>query len=642
MTKPLHRVLAALVVLVFIPLLYAAETPRLQPKQLAGPPSEFSQMQLAAPEVGGIRSHSALIPVRLVPNRNNQLVWQAALPVEDGSNFRMLVLSGTSQWQVDLQSETARRTASAHDLAVEHQETSLKMSGEEVPAEFFAFENLTPGSWTVTVTGTEKMEHISGIDGFLLISDESPYRAYSHLTDHRLLVGSPISLSTRLIEETDHSALPVALPDTIFDASMVVTTPSGKEITVVMNEGLNGAASASFIPDEPGNHHARVTLQGVTPEGRPFIRTTQHLFPVINPYLELAGSMATLRQDGDRLAIDFGVSLFDNANDHFRVHAELWGHDASGNPVSIAWLGGMVYPEGSRATLGLDQRWLSRVGARAPFTLKNLRIQDPDSHVPLVTGAELTVRARNLPSSFAAFRSINNTMLMGPRPEVNSQSLAGGKLLLVHGFCSGGGSWPSGDFADYAVFSDPNQNRSHDQFAQLIANFGAQFPSFGIVAHSQGGAAALHLYTYYWSGLDYSAGNRLVQSVGTPYQGTSLAGAIAALGAIFGISCGSNTDLTYNGASSWLSGIPSWARGKVHYYTTSFDDVWWRWDYCHIASDLLLSDPDDGTTEKWSGQLSGANNRGHKTDWCHTGGMRDPAQTGDRSRNVDMSNNAAR
>ena len=38
----------------------------------------------------------------------------------------------------------------------------------------------------------------------------------------------------------------------------------------------------------------------------------------------------------------------------------------------------------------------------------------------------------------------------------------------------------------------------------------------------QGGAASLHLYTYYWSGFDYATGNRLIQSVGTPYQGTAL------------------------------------------------------------------------------------------------------------------------
>ena len=215
--------------------------------------------------------------------------------------------------------------------------------------------------------------------------------------------------------------------------------------------------------------------------------------------------------------------------------------------------------------------------------------------------------------------------------------------MLVHGYCSGNVWGPvSSQFSNASVFQDFNRNRSHDAFAVQIWNFGSSYDSYGIVAHSQGGAASLHLYTYYWSGLDNAGPGRLIQSVGTPYQGTSLAGSLAALGQIFGVGCGTNTDLTYNGAAAWLSGIPSWARGEVNYYTTSFDDVWWRYDYCHLASDLLLDDPDDGTVEKAYGQLSGAVNRGHKEDWCHTTGMRDPAQYKDSGRNATMNANAAR
>ena len=114
------------------------------------------------------------------------------------------------------------------------------------------------------------------------------------------------------------------------------------------------------------------------------------------------------------------------------------------------------------------------------------------------------------------------------------------------------------------------------------------------------------------------------------------------LGQIFGAGCGRNTDLTYSGAAAWLSGIPGWARSRVNYFTTSFTDKWWRYDYCHLVTDLLLNDPDDGTTERSRGQLSGAINRGHKTGWCHTTGMRDPAQVRDGSRNAEMNANAAR
>ena len=59
-------------------------------------------------------------------------------------------------------------------------------------------------------------------------------------------------------------------------------------------------------------------------------------------------------------------------------------------------------------------------------------------------------------------------------------------------------------------------------------------------------------------------------------------------------------------------------------------------------TDLVLSDPEDGTTEKAYGQLPGAINRGHVSGQCHTAGMRDPAQYRDSSRNATMNANAAR
>ena len=237
---------------------------------------------------------------------------------------------------------------------------------------------------------------------------------------------------------------------------------------------------------------------------------------------------------------------------------------------------------------------------------------------------------------------VTDEMLMGIRPERAATGDRAGKLLLVHGYCSGDVWGPQkSSFSNSAVFYDLNKNRSHDAFANLIWSFGNSYSSYGIVAHSQGGCASLHLYTNYWSGLDDATGSRLIQSVGTPYQGTSLAGNLAAIGDVFGAGCGTNYDLTYNGASAWLSGIPTWARNAVNYYTTSFTDGW-GYDYCHLATDLFLSDPEDGTTEKSYGQLSSGVNRGHKTGWCHTTSMRDPGQTTDSGRNATMSTYAAR
>ena len=63
-----------------------------------------------------------------------------------------------------------------------------------------------------------------------------------------------------------------------------------------------------------------------------------------------------------------------------------------------------------------------------------------------------------------------------------------------------------------------------------------------------------------------------------------------------------------------------------------------------MATDLILSDPEDGTTEKGKGQLSRATNKGHKTGQWHTVSMmRGPAQYyDDYGHNLDMNANARR
>ena len=129
------------------------------------------------------------------------------------------------------------------------------------------------------------------------------------------------------------------------------------------------------------------------------------------------------------------------------------------------------------------------------------------------------------------------------------------------------------------------------------------------------------MYARWWTCIDgASSGSRRIQSVGTPYRGTHLAGTLAILGGTFGQGCGYNHDLTERVADKWLSNIPYWARSLVNYYTTSFEDNWWSYDYCNLATDFFLDNPEDGAVEKSRGQLSGANNRGHTLGQCHSKG----------------------
>ncbi|MGD9582850.1 MAG: choice-of-anchor X domain-containing protein [Lysobacterales bacterium] len=616
-------------------------------KQLAGPPSEFASMAAANPIGAAIHSKSALLPISLEKSVGGGFSWQASIPVES-DNLRFVVLSGNakSAWNLSLQDPASKRVHKAADLAIEKRAADYGMAEARVPAEFYSFSNIPRGDWKVKVEGA------SAGRGFLLVEGGGSERLMSHQAAFNQLLGERIGLVAS-VYDLEKSA-DVENANALSEAWLRVTAPDGQlRQSPMFDDGLHqdgiandGVFGADFLADQAGDFNAQVVVRGRDAAGSSFLRSAEHLIPVIDRKLQLAAVGVQAKSVGDeRIELRLAVNAAKAAGSHYRVYAEVWGQDSNQKSIPVAWIGGMSDLGKSGLTLGLDRRWIALAGASAPFELRNVRIEDPDHFIALAKAERLPLDLGSA-GKVAANRgvSIDDSMRMGPRPaELISSKGVGSKLLLVHGYCSSdvwGGV--AGQFSNAAVFRDLNKNRSHDAFARLIQTFGNTWNSYGIVAHSQGGAAALHLYNYYWSGLDNAGAGRLIQSVGTPYRGTSLAGNLAALGSIFGVGCGSNTDLTYSGAASWLAGIASWARAKTNFHTTSFKDRSFVYDYCHLGSDLLLSDPDDGTTEKTYGQLSGGVNLGHKTGWCHTSGMRDPAQTTDSSRNSNMSANAAR
>jgi len=220
-------------------------------------------------------------------------------------------------------------------------------------------------------------------------------------------------------------------------------------------------------------------------------------------------------------------------------------------------------------------------------------------------------------------------------------------LLLTHGYCPGPQNpwekYPT-DWNNPGFFLEVNSNMVNEEFAKKLALFAESMSmdSFGIIAHSQGGLASLHLLNYYFTGLDNSQGGRKIQTVGSPWLGNSGAGSTANLAAIFGIGCGPNFDLTTDGATLWLSGITSDNRKEVFYYTTTYKTRSSWGDWCNLAVNFLLKWPNDGTTEMEHALLPGGNDMGNTEGWCHSIEMQYPAQYYDRERNVMMNHLAAR
>ncbi|HVS19143.1 MAG TPA: hypothetical protein VMT18_11130 [Planctomycetota bacterium] len=453
----------------------------------------------------------------------------------------------------------------------------------------------------------------------LVARDASPIVLEAWLDGWSRVAGEAPTLTARLDGTADGASVTATLEDALGTHEFALTPTGDRTWAADLPQSLTGRVRAR-IDARAGVQLARTAFLTFTLHERPLLLTgTVALRELAPERVELALEAWPLAPGG-----------------RFLVAGELWGRDTQGLPQPACWLARLDAPRARGAlwefALELDLRWPALAGLTGPFELRALRIQDADTFGVLEERDALALP--DLPAWSGPPPAAPTPSMLGLaaplRPAAGHQVLDRA-LMLVHGYCSGGNVWPQVDFTQpKQTFLDPNQNRTHDAFAQLLAAAGASHDSFGVVAHSQGGAAALHLLTFYESPLDHALGQRRIQSVATPYQGTPL----ASLGSF---ACGVNDDMTPSGAATWLANIPSWARAEVSYWTTSDAG-----SACNAFTSLLLADPEDGTVEKFRGQLPGANDMGHTTGWCHTTGMSYPANYNDPARNVAMDAAAAR
>jgi len=193
---------------------------------------------------------------------------------------------------------------------------------------------------------------------------------------------------------------------------------------------------------------------------------------------------------------------------------------------------------------------------------------------------------------------------------------------------------------------DKGNYANHEYSTRILAQVQqAGMDSYAVIGHSQGGMVGTHIHNYFWSGMEKVStanGAKLIQSVGTPYKGSTAAGSTADLGNVFGIGCGSNSDLSLDGAANWLTGISQAARTSVSFYTTTYELGSFFGDWCSLPMNLVLQWPNDGVTELTYGNLPGAVNMGNKEKWCHSVDMGYAPQFTDVSRNAAMNQAAAR
>lgn len=612
------------------------------PRQVAAPASDIASgiVRLPDPAAAPTVSYAAILPVKLERVPGAGWVAELTYPVERAGTLVLALLSpAAANWKL-LAGPVGSRLLPIDEFQSLERRTGF--AGDEMPGWIIDrrdVHGVAAGMWKVRI---EASEPSALADGWLLASASGDVRAEAYVTTQMLVAGSPIGIAAR------------ARGPEVFGverAQVVLETDSNTRKLAMLDDGAHedGAAGdglfGALVPEDMlGQVRASVELSGTTRAGNAFLRSTLVAFPVLEPRLILDGSAAATLVDDAHLRIAIGaVPLAPEQRLH--VSTEVWGRNSVGEFVPVCWLSKMLDPEvrvGSwQLPLALDLDWLDVAGASAPLQLRAVRVQDPDAEGVYAMADAIECSTPRLRAAVAAgARAITPKMLTGdsattigmpapPPPEYPFKRT----LMLVHGYCSSGSIWPAADFSQPKLeFLDPNANRTHDQFAQLIAQraVSATYASFGVVAHSQGGPASLHLLTYYTSGLDLSFGGRRIQSLASPYQGTPL----ASLG---NFACGVNNDMTPAGSATWLAGIPTWARAEVYYWTTSNTG-----SACNFFTNLLLTDPEDGTVEMFRGQLPGANNMGHVTGWCHTTGMSNPASYTDHVRNQAMNAAASR
>jgi len=449
-----------------------------------------------------------------------------------------------------------------------------------------------------------------------------------------------------------------------------VELPDGTEYRIKMHddglhndfEANDGIYGATFKPTFAGVYRLRADVLGRTAAGASFLRSTQHIAPIIQNDISFTGKAIGRFTDPKHVVIEILLNNAAPVDETYVAYAEVWGRTRlTKKEVAVCWIEGLSDLGIDAGTyyipLNLDLSWLKlpefdSVDSSTLF-LKNVRVQDTDYNIPLATASKVTItfpkRFSRMVSQLPDTTEITSEMKNGPVPEsikmaALNRTMGTGKggIVVLHGYCSKDNPfaqtanvWTHGYF-----FNDFGKNRKNHEFSTKVIDFATSqgLDSFGVVGHSQGGMVGLHIINFFYTGADAAQNGRLVQSVGTPFYGNSGAGCLADLINIFGFGCGANYDLSREGAALWLSTVSDENKKQVNYYTTTYG----KFPYCNFLTYLVLKKPNDGTSELTYSHLAGATNQGNKDAFCHSPGMTKPAQTHDAVRNSEMNNKSAK
>ena len=407
------------------------------------------------------------------------------------------------------------------------------------PCRTFLFNDPTPsvGEWSITVTSDSSSYPVNA--SLIVSFYPSDLILQAFIPAENLIVGRSIDIIALLptlvgLGKTNNNS--VRSIAALEDAITTIFLPDGSNKTLKMEGGPSnsikkvkrgaGASDlyASFEATAAGIYKSLVKVSGQLSDGTNFIRSLWYVFTVVHPSIEITGKVSGSLHTHDisqREIVNFNIDVnWDGSELAYRAFAQVWGRGPNRQEIPVAWISGLVEVQKRKFCLynchyihmQLDSRWLEMANAKPPLTLKSITLEELKAFITLSKSDTLEVTAdkslRKWSPSLKAERiEVDWEMKEGYNPyRVNKMDniTETGQILLLHGYCVKHNGFLLDYFDNYLLFEDYNQNRLHDEYARKVVDFLVENGTkrFSVVGHSQGGPVALHLYTYYQTGLD--------------------------------------------------------------------------------------------------------------------------------------------
>ena len=505
-----------------------------QYKHLAGPAAEFPSFTPPG-LTSGMHSRYYVLPLATLEYSGQK--WTHNFPVDHCDIFGITMFAyNPESFTLKFLSPSGHEVSAngVYDENVGYGEVDLQ------PCRTFLFEKPVPsvGTWSIIVTVNSSTSFpVAAM--FFASFYPSDLILQAFVPAENLIVGQYINIMT-LLPTTVGSEMTSNLTRhvTAFEeATTMIYLPDGSEETLKLREGLSrtmmninkrdtNAADfyGSFKATSAGTYRILVQVDGQLSDGTNFIRSLWYAFTVVHPSIEITGrvegSLYT-HKVSKRVKIRFNIGVnWDGSDSPYRAFAQVWATREDYGEVPVAWISGLVEVQSRDACLTrcqyiemeLDIYWLELANAKHPLTLKSVTLDETKTYITLSKSDAVEVIAEDelmnwSPSLKAEDIEIDWEMKEGYNPyrvkkEDNTNEF--GQLLLLHGYCAGYNGFLLPYFDNDLLYTDYGQNRFINEYAESVIDFLADNDStrFSVVGHSQGGMVALHLYTYYHTGLD--------------------------------------------------------------------------------------------------------------------------------------------